>query len=158
MNIDPPHELALSVASPASLSSRWRASAEQLRTYGADAQATTLLRCAEELEQTWREWELEALTIEDAVAESGYTRSHLKRLLREQAIRNSGIDGETRILRRHLPKKPGQGVALPVVGPPNTRTQVADDFRVFRFVMSYPPIPAVAMLQSELPVRPKGDG
>ena len=125
MNIDRLRELAEGVSSPASLSSRWRASAEQLRAYGAEAQATALVKCAAELEEAWREWELEALTLEEAVEESGYTRSHLKRLLRDQAIPNSGDEGETRILRSHLPKKPGQGVAPPVVCRPISRTQVA---------------------------------
>ena len=81
--------------------------------------------CAEELEESWREWELEALTLEEAAEQSGYSRSHLKRLLREQAIPNSGNAGEKRILRSHLPKKPGQGVAPPVRSCPITRTQVA---------------------------------
>ena len=117
--------MAALMSSPTTLSSRWRASAKQLRAYGAEAQATTLVKCAEELEQTWREWELEALTMEEAAKESGYTCSHLKRLIRQQAIPDSGDDGETRIQRNHIPKKPGQGVAPPVQCRPITRTQVA---------------------------------
>ena len=123
MNIDCAHGLAEGASSPASLPLRWRESADQLRVYGAEAQATALERCAAELEGVWREWELEPLTVKAAAKECGYTRSHLKRLIRDQAIPNSGSEGSPRILRTHLPKKPG--VALPIVGVPNTRTQVA---------------------------------
>ena len=86
---------------------------------------SALVSFADEIEARALTPALEELSLRDAAEESGYTRSHLKRLLREQAIPNSGNEGETRILRSHLPKKPGQGVAPPVHSGPITRTQVA---------------------------------
>ncbi len=113
------------MSSPTTLPSRWRTRATLFRDHADESVARAYEKCAEELEQARRESELEALTLKEAAEESGYTRSHLKRLLREQAIPNSGNEGETRILRSHLPKKPGQGVAPPVPCRPITRTQVA---------------------------------
>ncbi len=90
-----------------------------------DPLVSALVSFADEIEARALTHALEELSLRDAAEESGYTRSHLKRLLREQAIPNSGNEGETRILRSHLPKKPGQGVAPPVPCRPITRTQVA---------------------------------
>jgi hypothetical protein len=107
------------------LSARWRAQAKQLLTYGAESQAITLEACAIELEEAWLGWQRETLTLEQAVEESGYSRSHLNRLIRESLLPNSGTEGETRILRGHLPRKPGHDVAAPVQVSPPSRMQVA---------------------------------
>ena len=93
------------MSSPASLASRWRADADRLRSYGAEAQATVLAKCAEELEQAWREWELEALTIEEAAKEGGYSYSHLQHLVADGKIENVGEEGSPRIRRSDVPKK-----------------------------------------------------
>ncbi len=90
-----------------------------------DPLVSALVSFADEIEARALTHALEELSLRDAAEESGYTRSHLKRLLREQDIPNSGNEGEPRIQRGHLPKKPGQGVAPPVRCHPITRTQVA---------------------------------
>ena len=105
MNIDRLQELTADLSSPASLPSRWRALAEQLCAYGAEAQAAVLSKCAEELEQAWREWELEALTIEEAAKEGGYSYSHLQHLVADGKIENVGGEGSPRIRRSDVPKK-----------------------------------------------------
>jgi hypothetical protein len=89
-----------------------------------DPLVSALFSFADEIEARALAHALEELTLHEAAEESGYTRNHLNRLLREQAIPTSG-EGEPRILRSHLPKKPGQGVAPPVHSGPITRTQVA---------------------------------
>ena len=68
---------------------------------------------------------LEPLTLEAAVLESGYTRSHLHRMLREGTVPNSGADADPRILRMHLPRKPGHGVDVLSVQPASSRVQAA---------------------------------
>ena len=55
------------MSSPTTLSSRWRALAEQMRSLGAVAQATTLEHCADDLDETLRIWQTEPLTLEEAV-------------------------------------------------------------------------------------------
>ncbi len=47
------------------------------------------------------------LTLQEASARSGYSPEHLGRLLRDGTIPNSGRRYAPRILRRHLPCKPG---------------------------------------------------
>ena len=89
-----------------------------------DPLVSALFSFADEIEARALAHALEELTLHEAAEESGYTRNHLNRLLREQAIPDSG-EGEPRILRSHLPKKPGQGVAPPVRCHPLSRTQVA---------------------------------
>ena len=93
------------MSSPTTLSSRWRTLAEQMRFLGAVAQATTLEHCADELEQTWREWELEALTLDEAVEESGYSYSSLEKKVRSGKIPNIGKLGAPRVQRQDLPRK-----------------------------------------------------
>ncbi len=113
------------MSSPTTLSSRWRIRAKLFRDHADESVARAYEKCAGELDEAWREWEVEALTLQEAADQSGYTCSHLRRLIREQVIPDSGDDGQTRIQRNHLPKKPGQGVAPPAQYRPITRTQVA---------------------------------
>lgn len=87
---------------------RWRADVELLRRRGAALQAEVLLGCAEELEQQQREDALEALTLEQAARESGYTASALDKQLREGKLANVGRKGAPRIRRGDLPKKSGR--------------------------------------------------
>ena len=93
------------MSSPTTLSSRWRTLAGQMRSLGAVAQATTLEHCADELEETWREWELEALTLEEAAAESGYSYSSLQKRVSAGEIPNVGEPRKPRVRRQDLPRK-----------------------------------------------------
>lgn len=97
------------VSNPHSLPTRWRAKAVELRQLGAVAQAQALEWCAAELEAAWREWELEALTLQQAADESGYSVDHLGALVRQETIPNAGEKHSPRIRRCDLPRKPGQG-------------------------------------------------
>ena len=92
-------------ASLQTLLDAWLRQAEALRRYGGGNLALTLERCADELEATLRERDETTLTLTDAARESGYSREHLGRLVRDGKIPNAGRPGAPRIARRHLPRK-----------------------------------------------------
>ena len=77
----------------------------------AEQAATAWERAAIEVEAALRVHELDALTLREASGECGYSVEHLRRLLRDATIPNSGSSGGPRILRAHLPRKPGHGIA-----------------------------------------------
>jgi hypothetical protein len=97
------------------LAAEWRTVAGVLDSNGAPAQATVKRRDAEELEKTVRELELEALTLRQAEAESGYSYSCLQKALQSGKIENAGTKGRPRIRRGDLPHKP----PTPVVDGPD---------------------------------------
>lgn len=105
----------------------WRSKAEDLRRYGAEHAVATLEACADDLEEWCREWDLEALTLEEAARESGYSHDHLSRLLRNGTLPNAGESGSPRIHRRNLPRKPGHtaGREIRLSNPLPSRTQMA---------------------------------
>ena len=70
----PPTELGLA--------QRWRDEAALLRRRAASPQAEVLESCAAELEAWARERELQALTLDQAAAESGYTYSAIEKMVR----------------------------------------------------------------------------
>ncbi len=86
----------------------WRAEALLFEQHQCMEVASTLRRAAEELEQDIQGWEGELLTVQQAVAESGYSAEHLRRLVREGKLRehlDSGGKSHIRVWRRDLPKK-----------------------------------------------------
>ena len=85
------------------LTRAWRDTASELRRFGAVAQACTLEHCANDLDEAWRDWQQEPLTLEEAGEKSGYSADHLGRLVREGKIPNAGRSGAPRIARRDLP-------------------------------------------------------
>ncbi len=87
------------------LPARWRSDAEVLRRCGHERTADLCDLHAQELERAVRAHEMEALTIGDAAAESGYSKSHLYTLLSEGLLANAGTKGAPRVMRRDLPKK-----------------------------------------------------
>jgi hypothetical protein len=87
------------------LAQRWRDEAALLRRRAASPQAEVLESCAAELEAWARERELQALTLEQAAAESGYTYSAIEKMVRRGAIANVGRRGAPRIHRRDLPRR-----------------------------------------------------
>lgn len=89
----------------AALLARWRETAKNLRGWGAVAQAETLERCATELETDLREWEAEALTLEQAAHESGYSYSTVQHMVRRGELENIGNKHRPRVRRGHLPRK-----------------------------------------------------
>lgn len=89
------------------LAREWREEAALLRRRGAPRQAHALESAADDLERRLPEWRLEPLTVEQAAAESGYSRSQLYNLLSEDKLPNAGEKGAPRIRRCDLPRKPG---------------------------------------------------
>ena len=101
----PPTARAPTHAPVQSLLDAWLKQAEALRHYGGDNLAVVLERCADELEAALLERGETTLTLTDAARESGYSREHLGRLVRDGKIPNAGRPGAPRIARRHLPRK-----------------------------------------------------
>ena len=90
---------------PASLPAAWREKAEEFRRLRAEDQATTLEYCADDLEETWRVWQEEPLTLEEAAEESGYSYSSLQKRVASGEIPNIGEPGAPRVQRQDLPRK-----------------------------------------------------
>ncbi len=110
----------------AKLPTHFRETAEFLREKASAEQAACAWeKAAAEVEKSLRESLLEPLTLQIAGLESGYSRSHLRRLIREEIIPNSGTEEDPRILREHLPKKPGHGLSWSRATGLSSRTQVA---------------------------------
>lgn len=99
-----------------SLVDSWRADATRLRAWGCDDQATILERCAGDLEQHLATMANVALSLAAAAAETGYSVAHLRRLLAGGVLADIGQNGETAILRRELPYKPGRNRHLLPLG------------------------------------------
>src|SRR5262245_45561888 len=87
------------------LADEWRAEAAILRRRGAAVQAEVLEGCAAELEQRGRDRELQALTLEQAAAESGFSYSALEKMVRRGKLANVGRKQAPRIRRGDLPRK-----------------------------------------------------
>ncbi len=90
---------------PADLALAWREKATELRRFGAEDQAFTLEYCADDLEETWRIWQTEPLTLDEAAEESGYSYSSLEKRVRSGKIPNIGKPGAPRVQRQDLPRK-----------------------------------------------------
>ena len=87
------------------LAGTWRSQASMMGRRGR-AQAKLMLESvADELEDTLAAHLDEALTMDQAVAESGFTRQKLSKDLREGRIPNAGRSRDPRIRRRDLPSK-----------------------------------------------------
>lgn len=92
------------------LSAKWCREADSLREYGVESVAEALERCAADLDSSLRAYERERLALPQAVEESGYSAKRLRELVREGKIpdtRPEGSQGEIRIRRGDLPRKPG---------------------------------------------------
>ncbi len=86
------------------LAGAWRARADDLGLYAPPA-AAAFERAAAELERAMANHVMEPLTLAQAERESGYSRDHLGRMVRDGAIPNAGRHHAPRILRRDLPRK-----------------------------------------------------
>jgi len=95
------------------ITAQWRDEAKILHRRAADAQAAVMESCAADLEQEARAFSLETLTLEQAVAESGYSYSALQKMVRYRRIPNAGTPHRPRVRRSDLPKKPGNGNESP---------------------------------------------
>ena len=81
---------------------RWRQEAEILRRRGASSNAETLDSCAAELHAVFYEWELEALLVRDAAAETGKSVSQLRRDVQHGKLENVSASGPIRVRRRDV--------------------------------------------------------
>lgn len=93
----------------------WRNDAAVLRGYGDERAADLLERLAAELETDLRDGAAEVVDMTRAVALTGYTRGHLRRLLLTGKIRNIGAQDEPAFLTSELPRKPGQPASHPTL-------------------------------------------
>ena len=90
------------------LPSALREKAAELRDdFGAEGRAKAVEWCADLVEQALTGHDEEALTITEAVIESGYTRAHLMKLHRDGKM---PMERDGTVLRRYMPRKPGHGV------------------------------------------------
>jgi hypothetical protein len=87
------------------LAAEWTARAAMMREYGAEAQAAAIEACAIELRDTVEAWQGEVLTLDQAVAESGYSYSTIQQKVASGEIRNVGTKGRPRVRRYDLPRK-----------------------------------------------------
>jgi hypothetical protein len=95
------------------LAVEWRQEAATFRRRGAVTLADAAESFAADLETRLREWKLEALTLEDAVKESGYSYSALQKKVASGEIENVGGKGSPRIRREELPRKGGRATTEP---------------------------------------------
>lgn len=100
----------------------WRARVELLRSHGADGHAKLGDTLLAELEVALNQVGMEPLDLAAASAESGFTVGHLRRMLADGTIPDAG---HRTILRRHLPRKPGHGLARGEATGASSRSQVA---------------------------------
>lgn len=114
----------------AALVDRWRTTADLLRSHGAPGHARLLERLAADLEAELHAESAAVVDLAAAVFLSGYTRGHLRRLLRSGQLRNVGTEDAPAFIASELPRKPGQPrttkiLALPPRNGVNSRVQVA---------------------------------
>ncbi len=118
--------VATAIPRPGDLPATFRAIAADAREYTADGRAAAIWEYAAEMvEESLRQTGLERLTLQQAALESGYTVDHLRRRIDEATIPNASVDGSKSILRMHLPRKPGHGVAPVLPAAPSSRLQAA---------------------------------
>ncbi len=112
---------------PADLSAAFKEIAATARKNTVDERGAAIWeRAAEMVEESLRQSECELLTLPQAAEESGYSTDHLGRLIHEGRIPNaSAVAGSKAILRMHLPRKPGHGVAPIHTTVPSSRLQAA---------------------------------
>jgi hypothetical protein len=95
------------------LVSSWRNEAERARDRYADERLAALCEAhASELETALRSSLDGELTLKQAAEVSGYSYSHLRRLLDAGELPNAGEDGRPRVRLGDLPFKPGHAAPL----------------------------------------------
>ena len=87
------------------LAKRWREEAKMLRHRGQDALAKMAESYVQDLETALRESELEALSLQQAADESGYSYSAIQKKVAEGELENVGDKNRPRVRRGDLPRK-----------------------------------------------------
>lgn len=108
----PPHELP----------TIWRSLATNFHRYGAHDHAQVLEAVAEQLEDALRGTANEPLTLTEAAAESGYTTRRLRQLAEAGTLPR---DGNGRVRRGDLPRRPGHRIAEVAAPDVRSRRQIA---------------------------------
>ena len=90
---------------PADLPVEWLKLADQQDQLGAQAQASTLRYCAEQLESGLKAEATTLLNLQEAAAESGYSYSSIQKRVASGEIPNVGQPGAPRVRRKDLPRK-----------------------------------------------------
>lgn len=83
----------------------WREEAQTLERYGDERGATMLRRNADDLEAAMRAAADEALDLDAAAAESGYSKDRLRHMISDGTLPNAGRKGSPRVRRVDLPRK-----------------------------------------------------
>ncbi len=94
-----------------SLPQAWRAKADEFAEHHCDEVAAAYRQAADEVECELRAWNRELLTIEEAAEESGYSKEHLRRMVRRDKLlteRGTGARSRLHLRRGVLPAKSGQ--------------------------------------------------
>ena len=99
---------------PAALAARWREDAQVFRRYGACGRARMLERLADELERAAGADQSVTVDLSTAAELSGFTRAHLRRLIRDGKLATTS-DG-ARVRACDLPRKPGHTLAQAPAG------------------------------------------
>ncbi len=97
----PSERVVVNLAALESLAENWRREADLFRRYGSPLAGACELH-AEELEERIREWQLEALTLEEAAVESGLSYSAVQKKVRRGEWPNAGKKGAPRVERRYV--------------------------------------------------------
>lgn len=90
---------------PAALAARWREDAQVFRRYGASGRARMLEQMAAELELSTQADASATVDLSTAAALSGFSRAHLRRLIREGKLTTTADGALIRV--SDLPRKPG---------------------------------------------------
>lgn len=81
----------------------WRTLAETMRKCGAESSASALEYCARELASALELAKLEALSLEDAAKESGYSYSSIQKRVASGELTNVGKKGSPKVRRGESP-------------------------------------------------------
>lgn len=87
------------------LARRWRAEADLYRDRGQESLARMSEAYLREFEATHLEADLEELTLEQAVAASGYSYSTIQKQVADGVLQNVGDKNRPRVRRGDLPRK-----------------------------------------------------
>ena len=90
------------------LAASWRSEAELFRRRGLGECARLMESVAADLDARLQEWELEALSLEGAADESGYSYSSLQQKIAKGELPNAGEKGSPKVRRCDLPRKGGR--------------------------------------------------
>lgn len=112
---------------PAALAARWREDAQVLRRYGVTSRARLLEQMAAELEASTAADATATVTLSIAAELSGFTRAHLRRLIREGKLVTAGTEGrEPQVRLSDLPRKATHGAPAQLGTWPSARAIVAE--------------------------------